>query len=139
MSKKQALVSRSSTEAEYCSLVATIAELTWLKSLLSELQVPLTQAPIIYCDNLSTVLMIANPVLHYRSKHFELDLHFVRENVARKLITISHFPSHKQTTDILTKSISSFEFPLCTNQTQSWSFTHSDFAGVVREKSHNES
>ena len=111
MSKKQASISRSSIKAEYRSLVATVAELTWLKSLLSELQVPLTQAPLIYCDNLSAVLMTANPVSHHRSKHFELDLHFVRENVARKLITVSHIPSHEQTADILTKSISSSDFP----------------------------
>ena len=111
MSKKQASVSHSSTEAEYRSLAATVAEITWLKSLISELRVPLTQAPIIYCDNLSTVMMTANPILHHRSKHFELDLHFVRENVARKLVYVCHIPSHEQTADVLTKSISSSRFP----------------------------
>ena len=57
MSKKQASISRSSTEPKYRNLATTIAELTWLKSLLSELQVPFTQAPNVYCDNLSIVMI----------------------------------------------------------------------------------
>ena len=72
MSKKQASVSRSSTEAEYRSLAATVAELTWLKSLLTELHVPITQVPAIYCDNQSTVMMTANPILHHRSNTLNL-------------------------------------------------------------------
>ena len=72
MSKKQSLVSRSSTEAEY-SLAATFSEIIWLKSLLLELHLPVSKALAIDCDNLSAVMMTANPMLHHRSKHFELD------------------------------------------------------------------
>ncbi|RDY03197.1 hypothetical protein CR513_13247, partial [Mucuna pruriens] len=53
--------------------VAT-ANISWLDYLLHELQVPQFRTPIIYCDNLSGVVMAANPVLHPRTKHFELDL-----------------------------------------------------------------
>lgn len=76
-SKKQVVVSRSSTEAEYHSLAAVTAELTWLQSLLTELRFPLSAPPRVYCDNLSAVLLAANPILHSRTKHFELDLYFV--------------------------------------------------------------
>ena len=87
-SKKQHIVSRSSTEAEYRSLAHTTAEVTWLSSLRGELQVPMTRLPEIWCDNQSTVLMAANPVLHSRTKHIELDYHFIREKVVQGIIQV---------------------------------------------------
>ena len=111
MSKKQAYISHSSIEAEYRILTAIVTEITWLKSLLTKLQVALTQVWTIYCDNQSTMIMTDNLILHHCFKHFELDLHFVQENVARKLVHVSHIPSHEQTTDILTKYVSSSQFP----------------------------
>ncbi|XP_016178263.1 uncharacterized protein LOC107620645 [Arachis ipaensis] len=68
--RKQTTISRSSTEAEFRSLVACEAEITWVKNLLSELKIALTTAPSIFCDNLSTILLTANPVLHDKTKHF---------------------------------------------------------------------
>ena len=111
-SKKQPVVSRSSIEAKYRSLASNVTELIWLKSLLIELQLPPSPTPSIYCDNLSTILLTANPILHQRSKHFELDLHFVREKVICKQIFVNHIPGHEQTADILTKVISSSQFTL---------------------------
>ena len=80
-SKKQHTISRSSTEAEYRSLAIIVGELTWLTSLLEELRVTTTKIPIIWCDNLCTVQLATNPILHARTKHVELDLYFVREKV----------------------------------------------------------
>ena len=59
MSKKQAVVSRSSTEAEYRSMAPVVAELQWIRTLLSELHLPLPllNVPIVYCDNQSMVLI----------------------------------------------------------------------------------
>ena len=108
-SKKQHSVSRSSTEAEYRGLSSLVAELLWICSLLSELQVQLP-VPLVYCGNVGAVLLAANPVLHSRSKHFELDLHFVRDHVAKGQIRISHIPADVQITDVLTKAISSTKF-----------------------------
>lgn len=62
--KKQAVVSRSSTEAGYGSLAAVTAELIWLKTLLTELHLPQTSSPVVYCDNLSVVMLASNPMLH---------------------------------------------------------------------------
>ena len=111
MLKKQTVVSRSSTEAEYRSMASVVAELQWLRSLLDELHLPLVKVPTIYCDNQSTVLLTSNPILHQRIKHFELDLHFVREKVTQGLVAVHHIPSEEQTADVLTKAVSSSRFP----------------------------
>lgn len=62
-SKKQHAVSRSSTEAKYRSLAQVVAELSRLTSLLGELKVAIPKVPVVWCDNLSTVQLAANPIL----------------------------------------------------------------------------
>lgn len=103
--KKQSTVSRSSTEAEYRCLAHTTAELYWLCSLLKELQVPLVMAPIIWCDNISAIALAFNPVFHARTKHIEIDYHFVREKVAHKQLDIRYISSIDQVADIFTKGL----------------------------------
>ncbi|XP_061336883.1 uncharacterized mitochondrial protein AtMg00810-like [Gastrolobium bilobum] len=109
-SKKQHVVSRSSTEAEYRCLAATVAELTWIQPLLSELRITIPRPPTIYCDNMSAVLLTANPFFHSRTKNFELDLHFVREKVLAKQMSVHHVPASDQLADGLTKAISTPSF-----------------------------
>ena len=60
-----------------------------------------------YCDNASTVLMAANPMLHSRSKHFELDHHFIRDHIAQGHVRVNHISTHAQVADVLTKAVSS--------------------------------
>jgi hypothetical protein len=81
-SKRQTTVSRSSAEAEYRAVAHAVAETCWLRQLLQELHAPLSSATIVYCDNVSTVHMTANPIHHRRTKHIEIDIHFVRDKVA---------------------------------------------------------
>ncbi|XP_057422027.1 calpain-type cysteine protease DEK1-like isoform X3 [Lotus japonicus] len=107
--KKQTLVARSSTEAEYRSLANIAAEILWIQSLLTELHIPF-QTPTIFCDNLSTVALTLNPVLHTRTKHMEMDLFFVREKVLNKTLIVQHVPSLLQKADIFTKALSSERF-----------------------------
>lgn len=78
-SKKQDTVSRSSTKAENRSLATVITDVMWLQSLLSELKVKQRQIPIIHCDNLGTVLLSANPILHARTKHMGIDVNVFGE------------------------------------------------------------
>ena len=81
-SKRQMTISRSSAGAEYRAVAHAVAECCWLRQLLQELHVPLSSATIVYCDNVSAVYMTTNPVHHNRTKHIEIDIHFVREKVA---------------------------------------------------------
>ncbi|KAM1755844.1 hypothetical protein ACFX12_008126 [Malus domestica] len=115
-SKKQLTVSRSSTEAEYRALSSTSAELDWIQQLLVFLQVPLTSPQVLFCDNLSTIALAFNPVQHQRTKHIEVDVHFVRERVAKKQLYVQFVSSKEQFADILTKRLSSPLFRThCTN------------------------
>nr|KYP37069.1 Copia protein [Cajanus cajan] len=103
-SKKQLLVARSSTEAEYRALAQAVTEVLWIQSLLKELKVHLN-TPIVLCDNQSTIALSHNPVLHSRSKHMELDIFFVREKVLSKSLVVSHIPAQHQYADVLTKAL----------------------------------
>ena len=104
-STKQKVVSRSSIESEFRSLANGTAELTWIQLLLSELAYPLSRAPVIYCDNLSTTYLSANLVLHDRTKHVEIDFHFIREKVASGQLEVQFTPSNDQLTNCLTKPL----------------------------------
>ncbi|KAG7589577.1 GAG-pre-integrase domain [Arabidopsis suecica] len=104
-SQKQPTVAKSSTEAEYRALSEAASEITWLCKILKELGIPLHQPPELYCDNLSSVYLTANPAFHKRSKHFANHYHYVREQVALGTLRVSHIPSHLQLADIFTKSL----------------------------------
>ncbi|KAJ0804262.1 putative RNA-directed DNA polymerase [Helianthus annuus] len=104
-SKRQTTVSRSSAEAEYRGVANVVAEICWLRNLLLELRHPLTRATLVYCDNVSAIYLSGNPVQHQRTKHIELDIHFVREQVQRGQVRILHVPSRYQIADIFTKGL----------------------------------
>ena len=59
----------------------------------------------VYCDNVSAIYLAGNPVQHQRTKHIEMDIHFVREKVARGQVRVLHVPSHYQIADIFTKGL----------------------------------
>jgi histone deacetylase 1/2 len=102
-SKKQPTVSRSSTEAEYKALANGAAEAIWISSLLKELGVPRQRTPILWCDNLGATYLTANPVFHARTKHIEIDFHFVRERVAKGALDVRFISSSDQLADVFTK------------------------------------
>jgi hypothetical protein len=103
--RKQATVSRSSTEAEYKSLANATAEMLWVPKLLTELGVPHPPMARLWCDNLGAKYLSANPVFHARTKHIEIDFHFVRERVAQKLLDIRFINSGDQVVDGFTKAL----------------------------------
>jgi hypothetical protein len=104
-SKRQAVVSRSSAEAEYRGVANAAAECCWLRNLLCELAVGINKATIIFCDNVSVVYLSDNPVHHKRTKHVELDIHFVRERTALGQLKVLHVPTQHQFADIMTKGL----------------------------------
>lgn len=104
--KRQPTLSKSSAEAEYRGVANVVSEACWLRNLLLELHCPLRQATIVYCDNVSAIYLSSNPVHHQRTKHVELDIHFVREKVALGEVRVLHVPSRFQFADIFTKGLS---------------------------------
>lgn len=108
--KKQPTVSRSSAEAEYRALAYTCADTIYVHHLLRDLGISLSTPIIIYCDNLSATYMEANPVFHARSKHIELDYHFVRERVAKGTYKVAFVSTQNQIADIFTKGLSRLRF-----------------------------
>jgi hypothetical protein len=91
--KRQPVVSRSSAEAEYCVVANGVAEASWLCQLLHKLHSPLQRATLVCCDNVSAVYLSTNPVQHQRTKHVEIDLHFVREHVAASDVRVLSVPT----------------------------------------------
>lgn len=108
-SKKLTVVARSSTEVEYRNLAHVAAEVIWIQTLLSELRIT-RSTPTIFCDNLNTIALSHNLVLHTRTKHMELNLLFVQERVVSKLLNVVHVPANDQHVDILTKALSPTRF-----------------------------
>lgn len=102
---KQPTISRSSTEAEYKSLDNATTELIWLQSLLKELIIYQSRQPVLWCDNLVATYLSANPVFYARTKHIEVDFHFVREWVALKMLEVRFVYSSDQIVDIFTKAL----------------------------------
>ncbi|XP_071708909.1 uncharacterized mitochondrial protein AtMg00810-like [Rutidosis leptorrhynchoides] len=82
-SKRQTTMSRSSAEAEYRGVANVVAESCWLRNLLLELHSSICKATLVFCDNMSAIYLSGNPVHHQRTKHIEMDIHFVREKVAK--------------------------------------------------------
>ncbi|XP_013680165.1 uncharacterized mitochondrial protein AtMg00810-like [Brassica napus] len=103
--KRQPTVSRSSAEAEYKGVANVVAEACCLQNFLLEMGIPLTQATVVYCDNVSAVYLSTNPVQHQRTKHIEIDIHFVREKVHMGEVRVFHIPSTLQYADIFTKGL----------------------------------
>jgi hypothetical protein len=104
--RKQPTVSRSSTEAEYKALASAAAEVMWVQKLLSELKIPHPKAARLWCDNLGAKYLTENPVFHARTKHVEIDFHFVREQVTKKLLEVRFISTSDQLADSFTKPVS---------------------------------
>ncbi|GKC23576.1 ribonuclease H-like domain-containing protein, partial [Tanacetum coccineum] len=92
-SKRQDTLSRFSAEAEYRGVANVVAETSWIRNLLRELHTSLFTATLVYCDNVSAIYMSANPLQHQRTKHIEIDIHFVHDKVAAGHVRVLHVPS----------------------------------------------
>ena len=105
-SKKQQTVSRSSAEAEYRSMAFACCEIIWLKALLKDFMIKTDEPIRLFCDNQSAIYLTKNPILHERTKHIEVDCHFIRDKVTQGIINVKHIPTKCQLADIFTKAIS---------------------------------
>ncbi|GAU46568.1 hypothetical protein TSUD_272070 [Trifolium subterraneum] len=104
-SKRQPTLSRSSAEAEYRGVANVVSESCWLRNLLLELHFPLSQANLVYCDNVSVIFLSGHPVQHQRTKHIEMVIHFVQEKVACGEARVLHVSSRHQIANIFTEGL----------------------------------
>ncbi|KAL3507064.1 hypothetical protein ACH5RR_032446 [Cinchona calisaya] len=106
-SKKQNVVSRSSAESEYRAMAQSTCELIWIHQLLSEIGLDTSLPMKLWCDNQVAVHIASNPVLHERTKHIEVDCHFIHEKIQQNLISTNHVKTGELLADFFTKALSS--------------------------------
>ena len=80
-------------------------EILWLRSILQELGFPVSEPSTLFCDNKSAIMLASDSVLHERTKHIEVDIHFIREKVRSGIVSPYFVPSSDQTADVFTKSV----------------------------------
>ena len=109
-SKKQNVVARSSAEAEFRAMAQGVCELLWLKIILEDLKIRWDGPMRLYCDNKSTISIAHNPIQHDRTKHIEVDRHFIKEKLESRLIYTPYVTTQGQLADVLTKGLNSTVF-----------------------------
>ncbi|GJW12069.1 putative RNA-directed DNA polymerase [Tanacetum coccineum] len=104
-SKKQNTLSKSSAEAEYRAMASVTSEIVWILKILKDLNWEHFMPVNMFCDSQAAIKIAANPVFHERTKHLEIDLHFVREKILSGVLKTQKISSADQTTDIFTKGL----------------------------------
>jgi len=106
-SKKQSTVALSSTEAEYMALTQAVKESLWLQAVLTDLRARrhLEELRNINIDNQGAMVLARNPQFHARTKHIDIQYHFIREHIEKQGITLSYCPTGEMTADIFTKPL----------------------------------
>jgi hypothetical protein len=98
-------VSRSSTESEYKAVADATVELICIQVLLRELGISQVRPPTLWCDNIDATYLSANLIFHCRSKHIEVNYHFIREHVATHQVEVRPISAKDQLADALTKPL----------------------------------
>ena len=114
-SKKQNCISLSSAEAEYVAAASVCTQLLWMRQTLKEFGVNYDKVPLL-CDNESAIKIAHNPVLHGKTKHIEIQYHFIRDHIARGDIELGYIPTKDQLADIFTKPLDEARFTYLRNE-----------------------
>ena len=109
-SKKQNVVARPSAESEFKAIAQGLCELLWLKIILDDLRIKWDDPIKLYCDNKSAIDIVHNPIQHDRTKHIEVNRHFIKEKLEEGVVCMSYVPSEHQLVDILTKGLNGSMF-----------------------------
>ena len=106
MSKKQKTVALSTAESETHAAVQATKEAIWLRNILKELSIKQLQPTVINCDNQAAIALSRNPEFHSRSKHVDIQYHFLRQHVDMKTVDLEYIGSEDMAADGLTKALS---------------------------------
>ncbi|RVX13353.1 Retrovirus-related Pol polyprotein from transposon RE1 [Vitis vinifera] len=146
-SKKQDVVARSSAEAEYRAMALATCELIWLKHLLRELRFGKDEQMKLICDNQAALHIASNPVFHERTKHIEVDCHFIREKIASGCVVLNQPPTISLSSPLPSPSLSEatpsnhqghFLFSLLNSVLQSNILQRDTILGIMRHLSSSE-
>jgi hypothetical protein len=97
-------------------MAKAICELLWIRNLMLDLQIKPVNPIKLYCDSKAACDIAHNPVQHDRTKHVEVDRHFIKEKLEEKLIEVPRVRSQDQLADVLTKALSNQTFNDCLNK-----------------------
>ena len=86
-------------------MASTVVEIVWTVGLFQELGVDISLSVYVYLDSTSALQIAVNPVFHERTKHIDIDCHFIREKIKDGLLITAYLPSSEQPADILTKAL----------------------------------
>ena len=103
-SKKQSVVSKSSTKAVYRAMTSTTTEIVWLRWLIANMDISLSLPTLMYCDNKSAIDIAHNSVFHERTKDIEVDCHFTRHRLQHGTISLPFVSSSMQIVGLFTES-----------------------------------
>ncbi|XP_074271100.1 uncharacterized protein LOC141595025 [Silene latifolia] len=134
--KKQVTVSKSSAESEYRAMAFTVCELKWLKGLLQSLGIQHKQPIQLQCDNKSALHIARNPVFHERTKHIEVDCHFIRDEILKGVIAPTYVHTKAQLVDILTKALGRTSFDELLSKLGVSTLHTPTFGGMLSPASH---
>lgn len=102
-SKKQPIVTLSTTEAEFVAAAACASQAVWMKRIIEKLSREKSKCTTIICDNSSKIKLSKNPVLHGRSKHIDVRFHFLRDLTREGAVELVYYETHDQLADVITK------------------------------------
>ncbi|GJW68797.1 ribonuclease H-like domain-containing protein [Tanacetum coccineum] len=105
-SKKQSMLSKSSTKAEYRAMNSVTCEVIWIIKILAELNIDTSLHVPFHCDNDSAIQIAANPIFHERTKQFEIELFFLREKISNGIVRTVKVKFADNTANIFTKGLS---------------------------------
>ena len=109
-SHRQKCIATSTAEAEYVACSQLAKDVIWLRRLLGNIGIPQNKPTTIYCDNQSAVKLVKSKEMLRRTRHIEVNFHFIREKVEHGETEVEHIHSEKQVADVLTKPLPLLKF-----------------------------
>lgn len=111
-SKKQQIISLSSTKDEYVAASMATQECTWLKRLIQDIGITVDYPVPISCDNENTIKLAGNPMFHARTKHIEVHYYFVREKVLSQKVVLQQVGTNDPVANVFTKALPRAKFEM---------------------------